>query len=61
MNTRLEIASKILAGFAANTAVFAPNASCGWSLVNAKDDQLAGYAIRLADELIKADEAIETQ
>ena len=53
MNTqRLEIAAKILAGFAANPAVFAPNPSCGWSLVNCTDEDIVGYSLSLADKLI---------
>lgn len=53
---RLEIASKILAGFAANPAVFAPNANCGWALVNCKDEDIVGYALSLADKLLDGDE-----
>lgn len=51
MNDRLEIASRILAGFAANPAIFAPNPQCGWSLVNATDEDIVGYALALADTL----------
>jgi len=58
VSTRLETASRVLAGFAANPAVFAQNGQYGWSLVNATDEDLSGYAIRLADTLIKADEAV---
>lgn len=54
MNTRLEIASRIAAGFAANPAIFAPNARCGWRLVNASEAALAKYALELADTLIAA-------
>jgi hypothetical protein len=55
---RIEIAAKILAGFAANPAIFAPNATCGWLLVNCTDDDIAGYAVRLADSLISANKAV---
>lgn len=58
---RLEIAAKILAGFAANPAVFASNDRCGWALVNCTDEDIAGYAVRLADVLIQADSAISAQ
>ena len=52
-NRRLEIASRILAGFASNPAVFAHNPNCGWSLVNCTDEQLVGVALDLTDILIK--------
>lgn len=49
MNTqRLEIASKIL-------AVFAANANYGWSLVNCTDEDLVGYSLSLADKLIEGE------
>lgn len=54
-NQRLAIASKILAGFAANPVIFAANSKCGWALVNCTDEDLAGYALRLADKLIEAE------
>ena len=53
---RLDIASRILAGFAANPAIFAANDQCGWSLVNCKDCEIAGYAMKLANELVLASE-----
>ncbi len=52
------LAAQILAGFAANPAIFAPNENCGWSLVNCTDSDIAAYAIRLADVLIAANERI---
>lgn len=52
---RLEIASRILAGFAANPAIFAQNGNCGWSLVNCTDEDIAGYALHLADKLIEGE------
>jgi hypothetical protein len=52
---RLEIASKILAGFAANSAVFASRSDCGWSLCNCTDEDLVGYALVLADKLIEGE------
>jgi hypothetical protein len=55
---RLEIAAQIVAGFAANPAIFAHNEQCGWSLVNCKDCELAGYAVKLANELMIANGAI---
>ena len=57
MSPRLEIASRVLAGFAANPAVFAHNSRNGWSLVNATDSDLAGYSLKLADELIEFHDA----
>ena len=53
---RLNVATKILAGFAANPAIFAANDTCGWSLVNCTGADIASYAIRLADELMNAAE-----
>ena len=53
---RIDIAAQILAGFAANPAIFAQHARCGWSLVNATDSYIADYAVRLAGELIEANE-----
>lgn len=49
LEMRLETASRILAGFAANPAVFASNPQCGWSLVNCTEPQLVRLAISLAD------------
>jgi hypothetical protein len=46
---RAKLAAKILAGFAANPAIFASNANHGWGLVNATDRDVAGYAVHLAD------------
>lgn len=53
---RVNLAAQILSGFAANPAIFQPNERCGWSLVNATDSDIAGYAIRLADELLNAND-----
>lgn len=53
---RLEVASRILAGFCANPSVFAANGVSGWSLVNCTDGDLIGYALHLADGLIGAAE-----
>ena len=58
---RLEIAAQVLSGFAANPAIFAPNDRCGWSLVNCTDMDIAAYAIRLADQLIEANNYIVRQ
>lgn len=55
MTTRMEVASRILAGFASNPAIFAQNGMNGWSLVNCTDDDLVGYACHLADRLEAAD------
>ena len=59
LTVRAEIASRILAGFCANPAIFATNPQCGWALVNATDDDLCGYAVRLADTFIDAHNAID--
>lgn len=55
---RIDLAAQILAGFAANPAIFAANDLCGWCLVNSTDADIAGYAVRLADELIEASKKI---
>lgn len=46
----------ILQGFAANPAVFAYNAQCGWSLVNSTEAELVAYAERIADHALHAAE-----
>lgn len=51
---RTRIAAQIMAGFAANPAIFASNERCGWCLVNATDEELTGYAVKLADHIIEA-------
>ena len=56
--SRLEIAAKILSGFAANSAIFARNSRCGWSLVNCTDEHIAAYALHLADKLIEGEAVI---
>jgi len=56
---RDQYAAQILAGFAANPAIFAHNEQCGWCLVNCTDGQIAAYAVRLANELFAATEAID--
>lgn len=61
MTTRLEIASRVLAGFAANPSVFAPNGMNGWALVNCTDQDLVGYALHLADKLVDADDKYPTK
>ena len=53
MTLRAWMTGKILAGFAANPAVFGHNAMSGWGLVNCNEADLAGYAAKLADEAIK--------
>lgn len=55
---RNQYAAQILAGFAANPAIFAHNSQCGWSLVNCTDDAIAAYAVRLANALLGASDAI---
>ena len=53
---RGEIAAKILAGFAANPAIFAPNDRNGWALVNSSTPEIAAYAVEIADALFHANE-----
>lgn len=52
-NIRLEIASRIIAGWAANPAIYAANSNCGWALVNCREQELVRAAIWLADILIE--------
>jgi len=54
----MHYAAQIMAGFCANPSVFAARADCGWSLCNCTDDDLADYAVRLADKLAEADRMI---
>ena len=58
---RIEIAAQILSGFAANPSIFQPNERSGWALINCSDTDLAAYAVRLADELIAANDGIAPQ
>lgn len=51
---RGDLAVKILAGFAANPAIFAANDKSGCSLVNCTDSDIAAYAVRLADAVLHA-------
>lgn len=53
---RLRLMGQIMAGFAANPAVFAHNDRCGWSLVNCTDGQLVEYVRKLADHIIEHNE-----
>jgi hypothetical protein len=53
--SRDQYAAKIMAGFCANPAIFAPNGMCGWSLVNCTDADLVGYAFSLADLMVEAE------
>lgn len=48
------LAGQALAGFAANTAIFAANNQNGWDLVNASARDLADRAYWLADAMIAA-------
>ena len=55
---RLTIAAQIVAGFAANPAIFASNDRCGWCLVNVTDRDLVWYAIKLAEDVLHANYTI---
>lgn len=48
---------EIMKGLVSNPAIIGNNPSCGWSLVNCTDEQLAGYAVTLAHHALKAVEA----
>lgn len=54
MTLRQYLAGKALAGFCANSAVFAESRACGWSLVNCSPEQLAEECLKLADAVIEA-------
>jgi len=45
-------AAMIAQGMASNVAIIAPNAMCGWGLVNCTEEQFAHYAIAQADTLL---------
>lgn len=48
---------EIMKGLVSNPAIIGNNPSCGWSLVNCTDEQLAGYAVKLANHALKAVDA----
>lgn len=54
MSVRDWFAGQALAGFSANTAIFAANSQNGWDLVNASARDLADRAYWLADAMIAA-------
>lgn len=49
-------AGQIIAGLCANPSVFASNGMTGWGLVNCNEKELAGYAVCLADAMLRARE-----
>jgi hypothetical protein len=55
-SARQDIAAQILAGFAANPAIFAHSDQCGWTLVNCTDAEIAAYAVRLAGWVMEAND-----
>lgn len=54
MTLRDYAAIKVLAGFAANPAIFAANGMTGWGLVNCTEEQLCQSALCIADAMLKA-------
>lgn len=58
MTRRAYYKAKIIAGFCANPSIFAHNDRCGWSLVNCSDNDLVGYASRLASLMVEEDDAM---
>ena len=54
MTLRDWFAGQALAGLCANPSIHQPNGMCGWSLVNCHTDDLARYALHLADAMIEA-------
>lgn len=54
LTLRDHFAGQALAGFFANTAVFAEDRAAGWSLVNCTEEQLAQHCYRMADVMMKA-------
>lgn len=53
MSLKAYYAAKIMQGFCANPAVFAPNSQCGWDLVNMDPHQLASYVDVVASALLE--------
>ena len=58
---RIKLAAQILAGFAANPAVFAPSGQRGWQLMNRTEEDLVAYCYQLADKLIKQQQNEQVQ
>lgn len=56
MTIREWYAGQIIAGLCANPSVFASNGMTGWGLVNCNEKELAGYAVCLADAMLRARE-----
>jgi len=56
---RLDIATRILAGLVANPSIIAPRENCGWSLCNITENQIAIYAVVLAEALMVENEEFE--
>lgn len=54
MTLRDWFAGQALAGLCANPSIHQPNGMSGWSLVNCHTDDLAGYALHLADAMLAA-------
>lgn len=52
MTLRDWFAGQALAGLCANPSIHQPNGMSGWSLVNCHTDDLAGYALHLADAML---------
>lgn len=52
MSLRDWLAGQALAGFCANTAVFAANSYNGWQLINCSDHDLARQCLALADAML---------
>lgn len=55
---RGELAAKILAGLVANPSIIQANERNGWDMVNATEEDLAHFAVRLAGELLKANDKL---
>jgi hypothetical protein len=53
--TRSEMAATILAGLVSNPSIIQPCDRAGWNLVNCTNEQLAQFAIELADAVRAAD------
>jgi hypothetical protein len=53
---RGELAAKILAGLVSNPSIIQANERCGWAMVNDTETGLADFAVRLAGELLAAND-----
>ena len=52
MSLRDFFAAKAMQGYLSNNRVINSNPTCGWSLVNCSEEDLAGMCYRMADQML---------